>query len=454
MEKNNSKFLKEEDITKLLIKFSIPAIVGMLVNALYNIVDRIFVGKYVGNLGIGAIYVSSSVSLILMAFGMLVGIGGNSLSSIRLGQDRKEDSEKILGNAFTLLFFISLALTVIGFFVLEPLLKVFGATDKILPYAMDYTRIILLGAPLQAVGFGLNHFIRGEGNPQTAMKTMLIGAFINIVLDFVFIRYFNMGIKGAALATIIAQGVSAIWVSYYFIKGDSLLKLRWENLKVKWNIMMEIFSLGFAQFSMQLAASLVNLVFNNSLATYGGDIAVSSMGIIHGITMFTLMPIFGVNQGSQPIIGFNYGAEEYDRVIEALKKAIIAAVSIATLGWLMILLVPEKLFLLFLDKTDDIDAIMRVGVRGLRINLIFLPVIGAQIVSSNYFQATGAPKKAAILGLSRQVLFLIPAILIMPKFLGLDGVWAAGPASDIFAAIITGILLIKDLKKLERKKNI
>ena len=169
--------------------------------------------------------------------------------------------------------------------------------------------------------------------------------------------------------------------------------------------------------------------------------------------MFTLMPIFGVNQGSQPIIGFNYGAEEYDRVIEALKKAIIAAVSIATLGWLMILLVPEKLFLLFLDKTDDIDAIMRVGVRGLRLNLIFLPVIGAQIVSSNYFQATGAPKKAAILGLSRQVLFLIPAILIMPKFLGLDGVWAAGPASDIFAAIITGILLIKDLKKLERKKE-
>ncbi|NLJ99395.1 MAG: MATE family efflux transporter [Tissierellia bacterium] len=443
-----SKMLGEEAIGKLLIKFSIPAIVGMLVNALYNIVDRIFIGKGVGSIGIGAIFVGSPVALILMAFSMLVGIGGNSLSSIRLGQGKKEESESILGNALMLLIIISLTLTVLGLIFIEPLLKLFGASENILPYSVAYLSIILIGAPFQAIGFGMNNFIRGEGNPKIAMNTMLIGAILNIILDYTFIFIFNMGIKGAALATIISQAVSAMWVLSYFLGSKSMLKLKKENMRLKKDIIKGIFSIGFAPFSMQLAASMVTALLNNTLGTYGGDVAISSMGVIHSITMLILMPIFGINQGAQPIIGFNYGAEKYDRVTEALKKAVIAATSVATLGFILTQTIPGRLFGLFLNKGDNISNILEVGIKGLRIYLAMLPIIGFQIVSSNYFQATGKPKQAALLGLSRQVLVLIPALIILPKSFGLTGVWAAGPVSDLIASLLTATFLIKDLRSL------
>lgn len=450
MSKRNekSKFIGEEEIGKLLLKFSIPAIVGMLVNALYNIVDRIFIGKGVGSIGIGAIFVSSPVALILMAFGMLIGFGGNSLSSIRLGEDKKDEAELILGNALILLFLVSITLSVSGLIFIEPLLKIFGASETILPYAVEYMSIILIGAPFQAIGFGINAFIRGEGNPKIAMVTMLIGAILNIILDYIFIFIFNMGIKGAALATIISQAVSAIWVLSYFLGSRSMLKLKKENMRLKKNIIKNIFSIGFAPFSMQLAASMVTAILNNSLNAYGGDIAVSSMGVIHSITMLILMPVFGINQGAQPIIGYNFGAKKYRRVKEALKKAIIAATSVVTLGFLITQTIPHKLFAIFLEKGPEMDKIAGVGIKGLKIYLAILPIVGFQIVSSNYFQATGKPKQAAFLGLSRQVLVLIPALLILPSFFGLTGVWLAGPVSDLTASIVTGFFLIRDLKEL------
>src|SRR5699024_4895541 len=252
-----SKMLGEEDVKSLLLKFSIPAIVGMLVNALYNVVDQIFIGKGVGSLGIAGVFIGNPVALILMAFSMLVGIGGNSLVSIRLGQNRNEDAQKILGNAFVLLIIISLILSTLGLIFLEPMLTFFGASETILPYSMAYMTIILLGAPLQAIGFGLNNFIRGEGNPKTAMTTMLIGAILNTILDPIFIFVFDMGIRGAALATVIAQGVSATWVLSYFFGDKSMLKLKRENMKLDIDIIKEIISIGFAPFSMQLAASTV-----------------------------------------------------------------------------------------------------------------------------------------------------------------------------------------------------
>ena len=454
MNKQNerSRSLGEENIGKLLMKFSIPAIVGMLVNALYNIVDRIFIGQSVGSIGIGAIFVGSPVSLILMAFSMLVGIGGNSLSSIRLGQDKKEDAAIILGNSFTLLFIISTILSISGLIFIEPLLRFFGASETILPYSIAYLSIILLGVPFQAIGFGMNNFIRGEGNPKVAMTTMLIGAITNIILDYIFIFTFNMGMQGAALATIIAQAVSAIWVLRYFLGRKSMLKLKKENMRLKKHIVKGIFSIGFAPFSMQLAASMVTILLNNSLNSYGGDVAISSMGVIHSITMLILMPVFGINQGVQPIIGFNYGAKKYSRVREALKKAVIAATSVVLIGFILTQTIPHKLFALFLEKDTDIANIMEVGIKGLRINLAMLPIIGFQIVSSNYFQATGKPKQAALLGLSRQVLILIPALIILPKFFGLTGVWAAGPFSDLVASILTATFLIRDLKHLSNNK--
>lgn len=447
-ENERSKMLGEEEIGKLLLKFSIPAIIGMLVNALYNIVDRIFIGKGVGSIGIGAIFITSPVALILMAFSMLVGIGGNSLSSIKLGQGKNDESELILGNSFVLLFVISLFISITGLIFIEPLLKFFGASQAILPYSIDYMSIILIGAPIQAIGFGMNNFIRGEGNPTVAMATMLIGAITNIVLDYIFIFQFNMGMKGAALATVIAQGVSTIWVVGYFLSSRSMLHLKLENMKLKTNIIKDIFSIGFAPFSMQLAASMVTVVLNNTLGSYGGDIAISSMGVIHSITMLVLMPIFGINQGAQPIIGFNYGAGEYERVKEALKKAVIGATCVCILGFIIVQAIPNKLFNIFLGADSDLAEIIDVGVRGLRISLSMLPIIGFQIVSSNYFQATGKPKKASLLALSRQVLILIPALLILPRFLGLTGAWMATPVSDLVASILTGIFLVKDLKHL------
>ena len=447
-----SVLLGTENISKLLIKFSIPAIIGMLVNALYNVVDRIFVGNSIGDIGIGAIFVGSPFTLILMAFGTLIGVGGNSLSSIRLGEDKKDEAELILGNSFVLMLIISLTLSISGLIFIEPLLKAFGANENILPYSIAYLSIIIMGAPFQALGFGLNNFIRGEGNPRVAMATMLIGAILNIILDYVFIFIFHMGIKGAALATIIAQGVAATWVLSYFFGRGGMLRLRRKNMRLQKYVVKDIISIGFAPFSMHLAASTVTVILNNSLNIYGGDLAISSMGVINSITMFILMPIFGINQGAQPIIGFNFGAKKYDRVKEALKKAIIAATSISILGFIFTQTMPDKLFGLFLQKGVDISTILGIGTRGLRINLFMLPIIGFQIVSANYFQATGKPKQAALLSLSRQVLALIPAIFILPRFFGLNGVWAAAPVSDLIASVTTAVFIIKDLKYLSNRE--
>ncbi len=447
-ENERSKLLGEEAIGKLLFRFSIPAIVGMLVNALYNIVDRIFIGWGVNEVAIGGLYVGMPVTLILMAFGMLIGIGGNTLVSIRLGEDNRESAERIAGNSIVLLVLSSIVIAVIGLIFLEPLLLSFGASKANLPYAMDYLRIILYGAPFQLLGFGMNNFIRGEGNPKVAMQTMLIGAAINIVLDPILIIWLNMGVKGAAIATIISQAVSAAWVMKFFISGDSILNIKREYLKLKTSIIKEIVSLGFAPFSMQIAASLVTVLLNTNLQKYGGDLATSSMAIIQSLSMLILMPMFGINQGSQPIIGFNYGAKNYDRVKETLKYAILAAMGVGLFGLILTQVFPIQLFKLFMGSGDSLNEVTKIGVPGMRIYLALLPLIGFQVVGSNYFQATGKPKQAALLSLSRQVLVIIPVLIFLPRILGLTGVWLAAPISDLIATILTGILLYKDFKNL------
>ncbi len=448
------KLLGEEPIGKLLVKFSLPAITGMIVNALYNVVDRIFIGKGVGELAIGGIFISLPISLIIMAFSMLIGIGGNTLVSIKLGQNNKEEADKVAGNSFILLILVSLSISVLGLIFLKPLLKIFGSSPSNFQYAYDYMKIILIGAPLQAIGFGMNNFIRGEGNPTIAMKTMLIGAITNTILDPIFIFWFHMGVQGAALATIISQGLSAIWVMRYFFGGKSMLSVKKEYLKLKLDIVKNIVSIGLGPFSMQLAGSMVTVLLNNSLKTYGGDLANSSMAVINSIAMMVMMPVFGINQGSQPIIGFNYGAKKYDRVKETLKYAAIAATAITTLGFLLTQLFPVQLYKLFISKEGNIAEISKIGVPGMRIYLSMFPIIGFQVVSSNYFQATGKPKHAMLLSLSRQVLVLIPALIIFPKIWGLTGVWLAGPISDLTASIITAYFVIKSVKNLGNEDNI
>lgn len=440
-----AKQLGEERIWKLLLKFSVPAIVGMLVNALYNIVDRIFIGRGVGTLAIAGITIGFPVMTILMALGMLVGLGATSLVSIRLGENKKEEAELIMTNALILLILILLGATVLGLIFLNPMLRVFGASAEVLPYAKTYLRIILIGAVFQGVGFGMNNIIRAQGSPHIAMMTMLIGAILNTLLDPLFIFVFNWGIEGAALATILSQAVSALWVLRYLFSDQSSLKMRMKNAKLQSAIVMKIIAIGSAPFAMQVAASAVMALLNHQLRIFGGDVSISAMGIIQSISMMILMPIFGINQGSQPIIGFNYGAKKYDRVKSALTLAIAAASAIVLMGFVVIQVFPENLFRLFNNRDQELIAF---GTQGIRIFLIMLPIIGFQIVSANYFQAVGKPKQAMILSLSRQVLVFIPALLILPNFYGLAGVWAAAPAADLVSSVITGIWLAFEIKHL------
>lgn len=442
---DQSKQLGEDKIVKLLIKFSIPAIVGMLVNALYNIVDRIFIGNGVGSLGIAGITIAFPIMLFIMASGMLIGLGANSLVSIRLGQGQRDEAEQIMGNALTLLIVISLAITAGGLVFLEPILKALGASPAVLPYARDYTEIILWGTLFQSIGFGMNNFIRAEGNPRIAMVTMLIGAVINTLLDPLFIFVFHWGMKGAALATILAQLVSALWVLYHYLGGRSTLKLHLRNLQLHQKTMGSILAMGSAPFAMQMAASLLTVIMNRSLTLYGGDVAVSAMGVVNSVVVLFLMPIFGINQGVQPIIGYNYGARKYDRVKEALKLAILSATAIVCAGFIVTQLFPREIVALFNSQDPELIAF---GAHAISVFLIFLPIIGFQIVSSNYFQAVGKPKHAMFLSLSRQVVLLIPALLIFPRFFGVNGILYAGPFSDLVSSGLTAVFIARELKSL------
>ncbi|MHB1483729.1 MAG: MATE family efflux transporter [Saccharofermentanales bacterium] len=440
--------LGEKRILPLLLKFSIPAMIGMIVNALYNIVDRIFIGNSVGSVGIAGITIGFPIMLFILACSMLIGFGSNALLSLKLGARKHEEAELIIGNGMTMLIIFSLVISVFGLIFLVPLLKLFGASDVVLPYSYDYMQIILIGTIFQMVGFGMNNYIRALGSPKTAMATMLIGAILNTILDPLFIFVFGWGVRGAAIATIFSQAVSAAWVLYFFLGNKCDIKLRLKNMRLHLKTVSIFLVLGMPSFLMQLAASLFNTIMNKSLSIYGGDIAVSAMGIVSSVNMMILMPIFGINQGVQPIVGYNYGAKNYGRVKETLKLGIIGASIIVFIGFLATRIFPEQIISLF--NRNDADLI-KIGARALRVFLFCLPLLGFQIVGASYFQAVGKPREAMTLTLSRQVLFLIPAMLILPKYFGLDGIFYAGPVADFLAFFITAIWLTVEIKNLQKQ---
>jgi len=433
----------QEKISKLLLQFSIPAIIGMVVNALYNLIDRFFVGKYVGSMGQTATTVAFPIPIVILAFGLLIGIGAAATVSIKLGQNKKDEAEHILGNAMVLVITSSILISILGLIFLDPLLVLFGASVEVMPLARSFVRIILMGALFQNFGFGMNHIIRGSGDPKTSMYTMLIGAILNSILNPLFIHVFNLGIRGSALATVVSQAVSTIWVLSYLLSSRSLLKIHVKYFKLDTHIIEQIFSIGMSPFLMQLAASVVTIILNQSLKNHGGDEALAAMGIINSIANLILMPIFGVNQGAQPIIGFNYGAKKYSRSIHTLKLAIIAGTCISTLGFLLIELFPGPIIGQF---SGDDATVFNLGIQGLRSYLVMLPLIGFQIVSANYFQAVGKAKISIFLALSRQVIVLIPVLLILPNIFGLSGIWAAGPTADFTASILTFIMIHREVK--------
>ncbi|MGL5692574.1 MAG: MATE family efflux transporter [Peptostreptococcaceae bacterium] len=443
MEKNQ-QILGTEPIGKLLIKYSLPAIIGMMVNGLYNVVDRIFIGNIpgVGPLAITGLGVTMPIMTIILAFGMLIGIGTATNISIKLGQGKKEEAEKLIGNAVTLAVIVGLSISAIGLIFGNQILQVFGASEGSLPYAKAYINIILLGSVFNLIGFSFNHTIRGDGNPKLSATIMVVGCLTNIVLDALFIFVFKMGIQGAAVATVTSQFITAVWGFSYYLRGKSNLKFRKSSLKLDKSLIGMIFAIGSAPFAMQIAASCVQIICNNSLRTHGGDLAIGAMATINSIIMMVGMPIVGISQGAQPIIGFNYGSKQYDRADKAVKLCATAATMGLTVGWLIVQFVPEPIVSMFNSDAE----LVSISVDGIRKYLSMMPLIGVSMIGSNYFQSIGKAKHAMFLSLLRQVILLVPMMLVLPKFLGLNGVWFAQPIADVISFVVTATLLFRELK--------
>lgn len=438
-------------IGRLLWEFSLPAIIANVVNALYNTVARIFVGQGVGPVGIAATTVALPVMTILMSIAMLVGIGATALISLRLGEQKKEEAEKTAGNATFLLILLPLTLSVIYFLFADSILMLFGASQEVLPYAREYIHIIMLGAVPVSLSFGMSNFIRADGNPRYAMFTQIIGAVINIALNYIFIFHMGLGLKGSALATIIAQTASAIWVLRYFLQGLSKIKIKLKDLKPQIPIAAKIVLIGFAPFAMQLAFSVQQTIINKAVMVYGGDLALAVVGIIMSVGMIFFMPIIGISQGAQPLIGYNYGARNYERVKETLKKGIMAGTVFAVAGYITMRLFATPLVTLF-SKGEPV--LTQLSVHALLTFYTLFPIVGFQILGSNYFQAVGKPVQSTILSLSRQVLFFIPFLLILPNFWGLEGVWRAAPMADVLAVTFTATFLLFEMRSLKKKSAV
>lgn len=447
MDKETLK-LGTEKISTLLFRFSMPAIIGMMINALYNVVDRIFIGNApnVGLDGLAGLTIAFPIMIIFLAIAILFGIGGATLYSIRLGEGNRDGARLVLGNSLVFLVITSLILMILGQIFLKPMLIAFGASSNVLPYAMSYMRVILYGALFQIVSMGMNNFIRADAKPQLAMITMFIGAITNIVLDALFIYGFGMGMEGAALATIIAQAFSMIWTLIYFFRKSTLNRIRLIDLKPQLSIFVSVVSYGIPGFLLQLSNSILNLTINKTLLEQGGDNAVSAMGIINSVQTFVLMPIFGLNQGVKPIVSYNFGAKKFDRIKLTMKYANITATIIAVIGWALTRFFPEQIVSIF----NQDPALLEVGRHAIYAWFWALPLVGFQVMASNYFQSVGHNKTAIFLTLTRSTLLLLPAVILFAKFWGLEGVLYAAPFADFTAVIITSVWYYFGIKSLEK----
>lgn len=415
--------------------------------SVYNIVDRIFIGHSVGPLAISGLTLTFPFMILLMACGMLIGAGSAARISITLGEKDIVKAEKILGNAFTLTLIISGGVSLLTFIFMNDILRWFGGTEATIHYAREYMQIIVPASIISAINFGFNNIMRASGFPRKAMYTMLIGSVANILLDALFILVFKWGIQGAALATVISYIISSVWVMNHFRLPESPIHFRKHHFRLEKKMVWSILSIGFSPFSMQLATSIVVIIINSTLAFHGGDLAIGAYGIINSLIVLIVMIVLGLNQGTQPIVGYNYGAKEYDRVFKTLRFATILATLLTTMGFFLGMFFSEKSVKMF---TSD-ETLIQIASQALRIAIIMFPLVGFQIVLSNFFQSIGKAKIAIFLSLTRQFIFLIPSILILPKFWGLQGAWIAMPVSDGLSglvAIITFYLFYKNFKRL------
>lgn len=438
-------------IGKLLAKYSLPAVIAMLVNAIYNVVDRIFIAQFAGEKALAGLTIAFPVMLILFAFASLVGAGGAALMSIRFGEKDARGTSHVFGNMLSVGIIITAVTVIILSFNLEVVLNTFGATPEVLDFSAGYMRIILYGFIFQMLSFMLSGSVRTEGQPILSMLSMIVSAVTNIVLDLLFIGVFGWGVQGAALATVTGQLVGLIILISFYVRGKSVLQLRLKDFKPDWNVFSKIIIIGFSTFIGTVGTSISMAFLNRGLVAYGGTAAITSMGAINSLFTLFFMPMMGVQQGMQPIIGYNHGAQLKDRVFKTLKIGIMVGVLFSTVVFVLLELFPVPFISLFLDPSS---ATVETAVTGLRIYVLMLPLLCINVFGIAFYQSTGRGGQSFVLGLLRQIIFLIPAVLIMQNLFGLIGVWASVPVSDGLAIIVTAIALFityrNEVKKTEK----
>ena len=444
--KKNGINLGEGKVSSLLFKLALPAIIAQLVNVLYNIVDRIFIGRIPnGEIAMAGVGVAFPIIMIVSAFSALIGMGGAPIAAIKMGAKDNDEAEKIMSNSFSMLIIIGAILTVVFLVFKEPILYAFGASDKTINYAIDYLTLYLIGTVFVQIALGMNPFVNTQGFAKTGMLTVMIGAVINIVLDPIFIFIFNMGVKGAALATVCGQLVSALWVLKFLFGKTSVLKIRKKYLVPKLNVILPVIALGVSPFIMQGTESLVIIIMNNQLSIYGGDLAIGAMTIMSSIMQIVMLPLMGLSQGAQPIISYNYGAKKMERIKATFKLLLISCLVYTGVMWTLLMIVPKMFVLIFNNNPNLVE------ITSWSIKIYFAGVImfGAQIACQQTFLALGQAKTSLILALLRKIILLIPLAFILPNFFeeGLKGVLMAEPVADILSATITVICFIIFYKK-------
>src|SRR6056297_2431049 len=438
---NSYTHLGNTKIQKLLLRLSFPSMIAMFANALYNIVDTIFVGKGVGSLGIAAVAIVLPIMAIVSSFAHLIGIGTSTLISRQLGRGKTEEVNKIAGNGFLMIILVGFFFSFIGLMFTDPILRGFGATETILPYAHKFAEVIFIGMLWFPFCVSTSNYLRAEGNARDAMNAMLIGILLNVILDYILIFPLQMGIKGAAIATIAGKFATLIYLIIYFLKRKSIISFSIHKLKIQKHIFKPTISVGLSGFGMRSSSSVANVVLNHTLGTLGGDMAIAIFGIIYKVTLFLGMPLFGLNQGMLPIIGYNYGADNRERIISTIKLSFLYSVIYGSAAVILFQVFSKEVFSLFTNEPNLLDT----GPRAFRIIISMMWLMGISTCSMGAHQAMGKPKSAFILAIQRWVLLIIPLILILPRIanLELDGVWYAFPAADLLAAAVSLIFLYK-----------
>ena len=439
--------LATRPVGRLLWEYSLPAVVGMLVMALYNVVDRIFIGQWVGPDAIAGLAITFPIMNLATAVGVLVGVGSTARISIALGEKNMPLAEQIMGNAMTLTIINAAAYIALFAVFMEPLLHLFGASDTTLPYASAYLMPLLPGLLLTNIAYGFNNIMRASGYPRKAMYTMLVGAAVNVVLDPLFIYVFDWGIAGAAYATDIAMFASAAYVMIHFTRPGVSLTFRRGTFSLRWTIVVSIVSLGAAPALVNAAGCVINAIVNNTLLEYGNDRDIGAAGIMITYTSLLVTVVLGICQGLQPILGYNYGAGKIHRLRRTFFLAVAAASVITTVGGIFGLIFPREVGMAFTDSSELLDATERALSRC----LLMFPLVGFQVISTALFQSIGMAGKSIVVSLLRQVIFLIPLLIILPRALGLDGVWYSFPASDLMSTVVTLALILWQLHAMAKK---